>query len=179
MGEMGASGHADARLAADFEKIVRSHARAVLSLALRLVGDANDAQDISQEVFISVWRVFERGAAVRDWGGYLRTAAARASLRHVAARKPPGEDCPDAVEDRKSPSPEHRASLQEFQDEFRRCMTRLPERQALAFALVKIQGVSCRECAEAMNCSEEAVRFLVHRAVHSLARLLRRHAPGR
>ena len=110
---------------------------------------------------------------VRVW-----SAVFRASLRHMAGRRSNAPDCLESVEDTKSPSPEHHASLIELQDEIRRCLTQLPAKQAMAFTLVKIQDLSYAECADAMKCTQEAARFLVHRAVRSLAGLLRKRAPG-
>jgi len=40
---------------------------------------------------------------------------------------------------------------------------------------VKIQGLSYRECAESLGCSESAARVHVHRAAHALAKMLNGH----
>ncbi|MBI5035120.1 MAG: sigma-70 family RNA polymerase sigma factor [Chloroflexi bacterium] len=53
-----------------FAALVAEHQRFVYNLALRTVGDANDAEDIAQEAFVRAWRAlgnFRRQAEFRTW----------------------------------------------------------------------------------------------------------------
>jgi RNA polymerase sigma-70 factor (ECF subfamily) len=165
----------DALLAAEFERIVQGDADRVLTLALRIVGDRSTAHDVSQEVFLSAWRTLSRKHPVRNWPAYLRTVTVRESLRQMKLRTPSGHEGLDGIADSARNSPPQAASRRELEDAVRRCLVKLSEKQALAFTLTKIEGLSYRECAESMGCSENAVRVHVHRAAHALARLLDGH----
>ena len=162
-------------LAAEFERLVQGDADRVLTLALRIVGDRSTAHDVSQEVFLSAWRTLSMGRPVANWPAYLRTSTVRESLRQMRLRSPSGHDRLLAVEDPARNSPQEAASRRELEDAIRRCLVKLSEKQALAFTLTKIEGLSYRECAESMGCSENAARVHVHRAAQALARLLDGH----
>ena len=162
---------------AAFEGVVRENAGRVLSLALRMTGDASAAQDVSQEVFASVWRAFGRGGAPASWPAYLHTATVRAALTFLRKRAPSSNAALDAVQDRAHPEPGASAELCELQSLVRDALAKLPEKQAMAFALVKLDGSSYRECAETVGCSEDAARVHAHRAMLAVARALHSYAP--
>jgi RNA polymerase sigma factor (sigma-70 family) len=162
---------------AALEAVVRENAGRVLSLALRMTGDANAAQDVSQDVFASVWRAFRSGGGPASWPAYLHTATVRNALTYLTKRAPSSNAALDAVEDRPHRQPDASAELRELQGLVRAALAKLPDNQALTFALVKLEGLSYRECAEALGCSEDAARVHAHRAMLAVARELRSYAP--
>jgi len=161
---------------AAFSEIVSANAERVLSLALRITGDATLAQDISQDVFASAWHALGNRESVAAWPAYLRTATVRQALRYLRNRKPSSSEQLEAVVDPR-PSPERTAEFRELESRVRGCLASLPEKQALAFALVKLDGLSYRECAEALSCAEATARVHAHRAMIALARMLRGDKP--
>ena len=160
-----------------FERLVRENAARVLATAQRVLGDADAAQDVSQEVFVAVWKAFERLDGGTNWPAYLRSAAVRRAVRELRRRKPENSAELDRLAD--SGTAADGASLGELQGALRRALARLPERQGCAFAMVKLDGLSYGECAKTMRCSEGAARVNVHTAMRKLAKMLKDHAPQR
>ncbi len=53
-----------------FEELVNTHGRDVLNVALRVLRDADLAKDVYQEVFLAIWRRWDRYTGSRNWGAY-------------------------------------------------------------------------------------------------------------
>ena len=65
------------------EELVERHGRMVFATAYRILGVAEDAEDVLQDVFMKVlgnWRSRPNLDAVRDWGAWLRVAATRRAV---------------------------------------------------------------------------------------------------
>ena len=65
--------------------------------------------------------------------------------------------------------PDSRLRAAELQKKLRKCLARLPQRQADAFVLSRIEGLRFSEVAVVMGCSEGTVRVHLHRAMKRLA----------
>jgi len=139
------------------ERIVRLHERRVLMTAYRLLGRMEDAQDAAQQVFYRLYKYRRRLAGDEDPAPLLYRmtvnvcADARRKVRELpleptfdVVSKEPGTD---AVLERKSELQRLHAAL-----------GRLPEKQRAAIVLRDIEGLSTREVAEILDCSEVTVR---------------------
>ncbi len=163
----------------NFDEVVREYAGEVLSLATRISGDVNVAQDVSQEVFLATWRTLGATDDSVNWRAYLYRATVRETLKQVRRRpKVDGTGFASRADSRNA-TPEEQATLSEFRQALRRCIADLPRKQGMAFSLVKIQGMSYADCARVLDCSEVAVRVHVHKAARRLAEKLSNWAPNR
>lgn len=70
-----------------FETFVRAHQDMVFGVAVRLLGDAAEAEDISQTVFLKAWQHFATLDANPAAVGWLRTVATNASLNHLTRHR--------------------------------------------------------------------------------------------
>jgi RNA polymerase sigma-70 factor, ECF subfamily len=139
----------------DFDHAYRTHHRAVYAAALRVLGDASQAQDVTQDVFMRLWRRPERFDAGRgDLGPYLRLmarsravdvwrerdAAHRAGdrLKAVSGR----ESAPDAL------LPAEAAQHAERRAEVGAALGSLPGTQREAVVLSYWAGLTASEIAE-------------------------------
>ena len=66
-------------MALDWERIVRRNAAQVVNAAMRVLGNAADAEDVAQDVFIEAFERWKTGAEQR-WAGLLRRMVAAATM---------------------------------------------------------------------------------------------------
>lgn len=145
----------------------------ILAQATRMLADRQEAEDVTQEVFLRLWRVapdWRQGEAkVSTWAyrvtANLCTDRLRRRRRAVAM---------DEVDEPPDPSPsapdrmQAEARLRALSD----ALASLPERQAQAVSLRHLEGLSNPEIAAAMDIGVEAVESLTARGRRALAALL-------
>ena len=54
-----------------FKTLVEEYSGLVLNVAIRILGDAELAKDVHQEVFLAVWRTWDSFKKDTNWRGYL------------------------------------------------------------------------------------------------------------
>ncbi|MBN1359092.1 MAG: sigma-70 family RNA polymerase sigma factor [Sedimentisphaerales bacterium] len=157
-----------------FENLVNVHSRQVLNTALRVLGDANLAQDVHQEVFLAVWRRWNSYNGSVKWPAYLYRATIRKALA-AARTRPQGEDrngeCRPERADTSAP-PDGRLAADELQQKLGAALAKLPDRQADAFILMRLEGLDAGGAADVLGCSPETARVHLHRALRRLNREL-------
>lgn len=139
----------------------------VLALARRMLGDAVEAEDVSQEAFVRVWRHAARwrpGAARFDT--WLYTVTLNLCRDRLRRRRPSGP-VPQEIAD---PAPSPIAHLTEAAQSqaVERAVSSLPERQRDAILLVHYQDLSNIEAAAVLGVSVEALESLLARGRRSL-----------
>jgi len=152
-----------------FEELVDAHGRDVLNVALRVTRSEETAKDVYQEVFLAIWRRWDRYDDQQNWGAYLYRVTVRKALE-LARRRQPVPVAPDDREpqDRGS-GPDIRLRLDELQQKLTDSLAKLPKRQADVFVLSRIEGLGHAAIAEALSCSRNTVRVSLHRAIKQLA----------
>ena len=157
----------------DWPAIVAEHGPRVWRTVYRVLGRHADALDCYQDVFLAAHRSAGR-AAVRDWGAFLATLAARRAIdrlreRAAAAGRVTALDHDPASTE---PDPADRAAAAELTARVRDRLARLPGRQADVFWLSCVEGLSHDRIAAALRTTPGAVRVLLHRAKTALAAAL-------
>ena len=158
-----------------FEEIYRAHAGKLYGLILRMVGNAADAEDLLQDVFLSAHRKlagFRGESALGTWLYRLATNQCLDYLRSRAARTgqlTDGLDDEPAAVDAGS-----RAIAEQSVDkmDLERAVAQLPEGCRAAFLLHDVEGLEHREVAEALGIAEGTSKSQVHKARLRLRGLL-------
>lgn len=128
------------------------HATAVYSLARRIVRHAEDAEDVTQQVFAQAWRTSARYDATRGavaaWLLVMARTRAIDCLRRGDTGRGvvTGDDWLADVAD-PEPSVEHQAATREQVDRVKTAMERLPEEQRVAVELAYYHGLTQTEIA--------------------------------
>jgi len=158
-----------------FENLVQEHGPQVLRTALRVLHDASLAHDVHQEVFLALWRRWHRYNGDVNWPAYLYRATVRKALE-VAQQRPvrrvPVEESRGTLPGITTSGPDDALQTEELQQKLAATLARLPQRQADAFILSRLEGLEAAEIGEIMGCSEQTVRVHLHRALLRLAREL-------
>ncbi|HEX3748721.1 MAG TPA: RNA polymerase sigma factor [Bryobacteraceae bacterium] len=148
--------HAD-DLAA-FETIMRQYERLVLVTAYRLLGNMEDAKDVSQEAFLRLYRNMGKASAAQNYQAWLYRVTV--NLCHDAGRrrKPSVavEDVPELV----SPAagPQESLAGSERQRILQMSLRALSPTERDAVVLRDLEGLSTEEVARALGSSEATVR---------------------
>ena len=154
------------------EKIFREHHALVFRAAYRVTGNAPDAEDVLQTVFLRLLRL-ERGDGLSEGspGSYLHRAAVNAALDLVRNRRTwkatPLEDVLTHLEDPR-PRPEQHRESQEIRTRIRESLAGLSPKMAEIFVLRYFEGYDNHEIARMLRTSKSTVAVLLHRARHRL-----------
>jgi RNA polymerase sigma-70 factor (ECF subfamily) len=140
-----------------FELLYDRHGGAAYSLAYRIVGDRNAAEDATQEAFLSIWRSkarYDRArGSVRSWVLSVVRNRAIDSLRRGGVNAPKlDHDDEAAIDAREAPErTEAEAIRNETARELRGAINALPNEQSQVIELAYFGGFSHSEIAEIIN----------------------------
>ncbi|MHB1296087.1 MAG: RNA polymerase sigma factor [Anaerolineae bacterium] len=151
------------------------YGRLVFSLAIDSVGDAATAEEITQDVFTSVWEKAHTyrsdQARVRTWLTSIARHRAIDALRRKGVR-PEGHSvawtamAPSAVPS--TGSPEETLELSEQRQRVRADIARLPEEQRLVLSMAFYQGYTHRQIAETLGHPLGTVKTRIRLAMQKL-----------
>ena len=150
-----------------FEELVRSTHRPVYSLVYRIVGNADDAADVTQDVYLRIWRGLRGFRGDANFSTWLYRVAANAALTHVKRRARGGvptepSELPDLPA---SDGTEERADAELLE----RALATLPDSQRAVVVLKDVYGWTCDEIGKQMGTTEGAVKVRLFRARQRLA----------
>ncbi len=148
-----------------FEEIVRRHQRAVYGMAMRLLRDHDDADDVAQRTFLRAWDAlgtFEERSSLRTW---LLKICANLAKNHLRDHARLVREIVDSAEDAPGTA---RLEDEETMARLRDAVAGLPEKQRLAVELRVYQGLPFKEIAIALDTSENSAKVSFHYAVKTL-----------
>jgi RNA polymerase sigma-70 factor (ECF subfamily) len=170
-----------ARLAADldgaFESLVRCHADRLFTIALRMTGDPQDAEEVAQDVFVRAYRAIHgydavrvRELRLRPWLTAITVNLARNRRRRIADRQPATalSSIVGAPAEPPAPSgvgPDALAAAASERDRWARLLAELPERYRVAVVLRHVDDLSYAEMAETLGRPEGTLKAQVHRGL--------------
>jgi RNA polymerase sigma-70 factor (ECF subfamily) len=160
-----------------FEEMVEQFQHRLVAVMHHLVGNAEEAEDLAQEVFLRVYRARKKYRPRSKFSTWLFTIANHLALNCLRARqrKPqialPALDsgplgprpAEQLVHDRGS-GPTQRIQREELAAQIRLALEGLNERQRMAVVLNKFEDMNYAEIAEVMGLTTKAVKSLLSRA---------------
>jgi RNA polymerase sigma-70 factor (ECF subfamily) len=168
-----------------FEELMLRYQHRVLSLLTHLVGNRDLAEDLTQEVFLRVYRARERyvpGAKFSTWLFTIAGNVASNALRTKARRKEvhlaplASESAPHALDavalDASGLMPTRQLDKAELCAAVQQAILSLNERQRMAVLLAKFEHFSYADIAEVMDMSPQAIKSLLSRARGNLRQTL-------
>ncbi len=148
------------------ERLLDLHEQRVFRLAMLILRDAGRAEEVTQEVFLKIWRAFPRfdgRASVSTWLYTIARNTCLSALRHATRRRVTPLD--DIVEPAAPDTPAADEALL-------RCIARLPAADRQVLTLFYWEDQSVRDVALALDLPEGTVKSQLHRARRALARML-------
>jgi len=167
-----------------FELLVMKYQRKLGRLLSRMVRDAAEVEDVTQEAFIKAYRAlpnFRGESAFYTWLYRIAINTAKNYLVSMGRRAPTttgfdheeAESFDDAEALRDTATPENELMGREIADTVNRAVATLPEDLRTAITLREIEGLSYEEIAGVMNCPIGTVRSRIFRAREAIAAELR------
>jgi RNA polymerase sigma-70 factor (ECF subfamily) len=154
-------------------QIFRAHHSLVFRTAYRITGNAGDAEDVLQTVFVRMLRRGRNAEPMENPESYLRRAAINAALDVVRARR--GEQTVPLPEDSSGlmPAAPMQIDVSGLRGILSRAIAGLKPMQAEIFALRFLEGFSNREIGQTLGISQVRVAVIVHRTRLQLRKELR------
>ncbi len=147
----------------------------VFSLCLRMLGHREDAEDVSQEVFVRLFRNLSKWDQERPLRPWLMTIAANRCRTALERRsKLPGQNevALELAGERREHS-QHRAQEVDIGDEMELALAQLRDEYRTCFVLYHQEELSYQEIGEILSCPQGTVKTWLHRARLQLAEWLR------
>jgi RNA polymerase sigma-70 factor (ECF subfamily) len=170
-----------------FKRLFDTHSEQVYNLSLKLLTNRDDAEELTQDVFFTLWRkageirgdsalstwlyrvTFNKAMNIRKRGGAWGNIRRFFSIEQEPEMAVTLEASPNTRPDRQREIAEARTTLAEL-------LSSLPGRQGEIFALHKLQGMSYKEIAAELGLSLSAVEAAMHRARTNLQKaMLKKH----
>ncbi|MFQ6102890.1 MAG: RNA polymerase sigma factor [Candidatus Glassbacteria bacterium] len=151
-----------------FGELVRRYQRPVYYLALRLIGDSDEANDLAQEVFLRAYRGIENFRGSSTFKTWLYTIANNLIKNHYRSAR---RRMTVSIEGREIPvNADEMENLlsKEMSEILRGAIAELPYKQRMALTLRIYDGLTHREIADVLGCSEGTVKVNFHHAINSL-----------
>jgi RNA polymerase sigma-70 factor (ECF subfamily) len=163
-----------------FEELVRRHEPLLLRTGRFLLRDAEAARDAAQEVFLRAWKAlpgYEGRAPFRAWLLALlrhlcldRARAERRRAEAIAGRPPQGGS---------ASTTDHGLRQRDRENALEAALEPLSERQRLALVLMVREGMTAREVAGVLGCSETTARVTAFQARRRARKALARALEGK
>jgi RNA polymerase sigma-70 factor (ECF subfamily) len=166
--------------AAAFERLYRLHSRRVYSLCLRMVGNTAEAEDLTQEAFLQLFRkiaTFRGESAFSTWLHRLAVNVVLMKLRKKSGKETSLEQVTEPDEESGTPRRDFgaidlRLSGSLDRVNLQRAVDQLPPGYKAAFILHDVQGYEHNEIAEMLGCSIGNSKSQLHKARMRLRDLL-------
>lgn len=168
-----------------FRELFEKHSRAIVNFAYHFVGSRPRAEELAQDVFMQIYRAGSRYEPQAKFTTWLYRIATNACLNEVRRpehryKKRPLEHEPEdsskraeiAFADPRAVPGESALAGRQLEAKIREVLVKLPENQRAALVMSRVEGMSYREVAEALESSESAVKSLVFRATATMRKEL-------
>jgi RNA polymerase sigma-70 factor (ECF subfamily) len=170
-----------------FAELVEKYKQPVMNLVYRIIRDATEAEDLTQNVFIQVYKSAHRYEVSAKFSTWLFTIARNLCLNEIRRRSRHPADSLEAVfpgseqddvparqfEDPKLRSAPDSLLQQELEQKIEQVLSELPENQRTAIQLCRQDDLSYEDIASVIGCSLSATKSLIHRGRETLKEKLK------
>ena len=155
-------------------KIYRLYYKPMYHVALRILGDQMEAEDVMQESFLTAFRNLGSVDLSTSFGGWLKRIVVNRSLDTLRKRKNEVElmdDIPDEIQPQSIYQPDE-DTVEEKISKVRRAMERLPEKYRIVLNLSLFEGYDHEEIGQILGVTASTSRAQVSRGKQKLIALI-------
>lgn len=159
-----------------FEELVLKHQKAVLNAAFRYTGNPSVAEELTQDVFVRVFRAAKSYRPEARFSTWLFTIVRNVCMNYKM-REGKQDHQMDADNDlmeisQNQENPEQKAIRRELEEKIQKAIMSLPETLRMPLILSQFQQMPYEEVAQVLELSVAAVKVRIHRARIALAEKL-------
>lgn len=165
-----------------FEKLVHKYDARVLTLALQLVGNKQDAEDVYQEAFMRVYHKIHRFRFESDFYTWLYRIVVNCAISYRKKRNRQQHSSIDAFSEKENgwqwtpadpnANPEKQVDSQEIRQQIEMNLDTLPLMQRVVFTLRFLQDFKIKDIAKIVGCSEGTVKNYLFRSTQKMRKYL-------
>ncbi len=164
-----------------FSHLVDLYSTMVYSVIFKMIRNSQDSEDITQEVFVTIWTTmdaFKGDSLLKTWIYRIAINKAHEFIRKKNRKKRKGfhvqmEETSIQIQENE-PIPSELLEFKELELAFNQSLLKIPENQQIAFLLNRFEGLSYNEIAKEMKTSHSAVESLIFRAKQNLFKLMKK-----
>jgi len=149
---------------------VDRYQKVIYNVAIRISGDYDDAEDITQSVFIKVWEKLDTYKPKFKFYSWIYRMAINESLNHIKKRKQQEELDPGMLSEQHTPDQAYAES--ELSRQIEDALMEVDTHYRMVLVLRHFQNCSYREMAYILNIPEKTVKSRLFTARHILKELL-------
>lgn len=168
-----------------FQELVELYRTRVASIAYQVLGNYEDARDVSQEVFVKLYKGINGFDPRKKFFTWLYRLTVNASIDFLRSKKRRSQEY--SIEDRPNQYSEipgselesvtYQIESKELRQIFQQLSTKLNPKQKAAFALCDLQGFSADEAAEILECPKVTLRWYLHEARKRIRKAIAKEHP--
>ena len=159
-----------------FQELIQLHQNAVIGTVAKMLGNASDAEDIAQQVFIRLWKSAPRYQVKAKFTTFLYTITRnlvfnetkRKQRKKEHSLEQKEEESFTSLEDKHSHSPSEEMLQAELKSQVDKAIMMLPEKQRLAVILRRYENMPYEQISEILELSVSAVKSQLFRARNTL-----------
>lgn len=167
-----------------FQKIFHIYNKRVYGVALNIIGDQHWAEDVTQEVFVRLYRSISKYDTSRKFFTYLYRITVNVCFDHLRREKLRHNKSLDQenrqfsnIIDVSQKSPHEKVEQNELRQTVLRLVQKLGPNQRTAFILRDIEGLESHEIAKILKCRKATVRAHLHFARKLLRQMIETEYP--
>ena len=151
-----------------FSDFFNKHSKGLRDFLLYKFGDVNQAEDVTQDAFITLWQNCA-DVPIEKAKSYLYTVASNSTLNKIARQKLALNYSKNSNANKmNSENPEFLLEEKQFKDKLLSAIENLNEKQRVAFLMNRVDGKKYYEIAEELSISVKAVEKRIHLALVEL-----------
>ncbi|MFZ5989212.1 MAG: RNA polymerase sigma factor [Bacillota bacterium] len=167
-----------------FEQLIQACQKKVFNIALRMLGNYDDASELAQEVFLKAYKSIKKFKGDSLFSTWIYKVTTNVCLDEIRKRKNKkvvsldedieydGSEIKRQIKD-ESPGPEAAAESNEIKNVVNESIGVLPDDYKTVIVLRDIQGFSYDEISQIIKCPEGTVKSRINRARQALKKILK------
>ncbi len=166
-----------------FQSLIELHQNAVIGTVAKMLGNASEAEDIAQQVFIRLWKSAPRYEVRAKFTTFLYTITRNLVFNETKRKQRKKEHSLEEqeensyvqIEDKLAVCPDQEILQAELKHEVDKAIQTLPEKQRLAVILRQYESMPYEQIADVLELSVSAVKSQLFRARTTLREALRQY----